>query len=244
MIYVLSPSYNDSKNFKNLLQNISGSLKGERYKVIIVNDGSTDDTKKIIRNLKNKYPIHLIGYSKNKGPGFAFKYGFNFLIPKLKDEDIVITMESDNTSDYQIIRKMLKSLKNYDVVLASPFAKGGALIGMDPTRIFLSYAAAVLDALIFRIKNVKTYSSFFRAYKAPILKKLKGKYRESFITDPGFTSIVELLIKLSKIQAKFTEVPAKIDWTKRQDKSKMKITKTIKRHFNLYKEYLLGKYDL
>lgn len=244
MIYLLIPTYNDSGNFESLFKNIQGSLREYSYQIVIVDDGSTDQTKTIVQKLSKKYPTELLGYRKNRGPGYAFKYGFNFLIPKLENSDIVLTMESDNTADYKVIQKMLKKLQMYDVILASPLGKGGQIIGMDLSRKFLSYAAGFLDILVFRIKNVRTYSSFFRVYKAPILKKLKSEYKDKYITEYGFTSVLEILIKIAKLNAKIAEVPATVDWTNRKGKSKMKIIKTIDRHLQVYKKFLSGNYDL
>lgn len=244
MIYILIPTFNDSENFKALFQNIKKSLANHRFKIIIVNDGSTDNTEDILKKLKKNCPVVPIGYKKNQGPGYAFKYGFNYLIPKLKNQDLVITMESDNTADFKVIEKMLTKIKKFDVVLASPLRKGGRLIGMDFSRVILSYVAGLLDILVFRISGVRTYSSFFRIYRASILKKLKNKYGDKFITESGFTSVLEILIKLSKLNAKIVEVPATIDWTNRKGKSKMKIAKTIDRHLQVYKNFLASKYDL
>ena len=242
MIYFLIPSYNDSSNFLPLLQNISKNVK-KKKKIVIVDDGSTDNTQSLVHNLSKKYSVTRIGYAKNHGPGYAFKYGFNYLIPKIKSNDVVITMEADNTTDYQIIKKMIEKTSKYDVILASPYAKEGAFLGIGLERKLLSAVANFLDENIFRIENVKTYSSFFRAYTSNILKKLLKTYGKNFISENGFSAVVELLIKLNKIDAKISEVPAVTDWTHRKGKSKMKITKTILRHLAIYKSYILGKYN-
>ncbi len=243
MIYFLIPSYNDSQNFELLLSRIFKSVKSEK-KIIIVDDGSTDQTKAIIKRLSKKYPVLRIGYEKNKGPGYAFKYGFNYLIPKLKSNDSVVTLEADNSSDYKILRNMILRLKNYDVILSSPFADGGFFLGISHSRKILSTISNFLDKFIFRVKNVRTYSSFYRVYRGSILKKFKILYKDNFITEDGFSAVVEIVIKLNKINAKLAEVPAIVDWRNRHGKSKMKVGKTIINHVHLYKNYLLGKYNL
>lgn len=243
MIYILIPSYNDSENFDELLKNIGQALNGKRYKVIIVDDGSTDETKNAIKKHAKTHPVMRIGYAKNKGPGYAFKFGFNYLIPKIKDGDIVITLEADNTADFSLIPKMISKTKKYDVVLSSPYAKGGAFLGISLTRRILSLISNFLDKEIFRLKNVNTYSSFYRVYTAEILKRANKVYKDNLITEYGFSSVIEILIKLSTIGSRFWEIPAVVDWRNRQGKSKMKIAKTIIRHVNLYKNYFEGKYS-
>ncbi len=244
MIYILIPTYNDSENFKSLFKNIKVSIKGLRYRIIIVDDGSTDNTRRIIQGLSKKFPVTFLGYKKNVGPGHAFKYGFDYLIPKLDNGDLVITMESDNTADYKIVRKLLEKTSRYDLVLASPLRSGGELKGMDLSRKLFSYVAGFADIVVFRVKGVRTYSSFFRVYRASILKKLKKTYGERFITEDGFTSVLEILIKISKLHARISEVPATIDWSVKKGKSKMNVIKTINRHFRVYMNYILGKYNL
>jgi len=244
MIYLLIPSYNDSDNFSPLLRNIHQKLKSYRYKVIIVDDGSTDDTKRIIRQLAHNYPITWIGYKKNRGPGHAFKFGFNYIIPKLKQSDTLITMEADNSSDLSILKKMVRLAKKHDVVLSSPFASGGKFIKLEVKRRILSEISSLLDRCIFRIKGVKTYASFYRAYNPMILKNLLKIYKANLITENGFSSVVELLIKLSKLGGSIYEIPSTLDWSVRRGKSKMKIGKTIVRHLMIYRNYLLGKYSV
>lgn len=243
MIYFLIPSYNDSENFELLVKNISKTLKKEKYKVIIIDDGSTDKTIQEIEKLSKNTSLIRIGYKKNHGPGHAFKYGFTYLIPKIKERDIVITMEADNSSDFSILKKMIKLSRKYNVVLSSPLIKGGHFIGLDKNRKVLSEVSRYLDKLIFRVENVSTYASFYRVYQGEILIRSANKYKSKLITEDGFSAVVELLIKLSKLNATMTEVPAVVDWRKRKGKSKMNISKTITRHLLLYKNYLQGNYD-
>lgn len=242
MIYILIPSYNDAENFHRLFASITKSLKKIKYKIIVVDDGSTDDTIKVIKKLSKKFPAERIGYKQNTGPGYAFKFGFKYLVHKLKKDDIVITMEADNTTDYTILNKMIEKSRNFSIVLASVFTKGGSLRGMEKQRIVLSFIASMMDRALFRIKGVKTYSSFYRVYRASILKKAMIVYKNKLITDNGFSSVIEILAKLNKIGATFGEVPATLDWKYKKGNSKMKIGKTIWRHFNLYKNYLLGEF--
>ena len=242
MIYVLIPSFNDCENFAELFKNISKALKGQRYKVIIVNDGSTDKTKQVIKKLAKIYRVTMIGYDKNRGPGYAFKFGFNYLIPRLKTDDLIITMEADNTADYSILKRMIQESNKFDVILASPYSGTGTFLGINLQRKILGRVASILDRFIFRLKNIKTYSSFYRIYRAVTLKKAKKVYGDKFITENGFAAVIEFLIKLSKIGATFSEIPAIVDWRNREGKSKMRITKTIIRHLGLYKNYLQGKY--
>lgn len=242
MIYVLIPSYNDAVNLPQLLKNISKSLRNHNYKVVIVDDGSADETREVIKYLSKKYPLERVGYEKNAGPGHAFKFGFKKIKDKLKAKDLIITMEADNSCDFKILNKMIKKSADFDLILASPFAKGGEIIALNPERRLLTSISNKLDSIIFKVPNVKTYSSFHRLYRASIILKAFKVYKGNFIKEDGFTSVVEILIKLHKLKATIVEIPAVLDWGKRKGKSKMKIGKTTFNHLNLYKNYLTGKY--
>lgn len=243
MIYVLIPSYNESKNLELLLKNIAFNLKGLIYKVLIIDDGSTDDTHQRLKKL-TKSKAHRIGYKHNRGPGTAFRYGFDYLIPKLKKDDLVVTMEADNTSDFKILRQMLKLANSCDVVLASPYAKGGKFLGVSFYRLFLSYVANHVDRLVFRVGGVRTYSSFYRVYRGSIILKARQSYGQSYITETGFSVFVEFLVRLAQINAKVVEVAAILDWNKRLGKSKNKIFKALMNHLFLYINFMRGKYSL
>lgn len=243
MIYLLIPAFNESANIPSLLENISRSLK-KKYSVIFVNDGSSDKTVETVKKQSKKYPVKIIGYKINKGPGSAFRYGFNYLIPKLKVTDLVITMESDNTCDFSILDKMIKKADKFDVVLSSPFALGGKFVNVSVNRRLLTTVANNIDGVVFRLKNVKTYSSFFRVYKATILMKAKKAYGDKLITEDNFPAVVELLIKLNKVHSRVTEVPSILNWSNRKGKSKLKIKKNMLKRFSIYINYFQGKYDL
>ena len=176
MIYILAPSYNDAQNLPILTRNIANKLKNKKFKIIIVNDGSTDDIKNVIQKLKTYHDIVLIGYSSNQGPGFAFKFGFNYLIKIIKPEDIIVTIEADNSCDISILNKMIDSVnETYDLILSSPYAKGGKFKGLSIDRKILSNISNILDSFIFRVKKVKTYSSFYRIYRGSLLIKADKK---------------------------------------------------------------------
>lgn len=241
MTYFLIPSYNEAENLFKLVTNITQSLNGKKT-VIIVDDGSTDKTVQIIKKLVRKYPVKRIGYRQNTGAGHAFKYGFNYLIPSLKNNDLVVTMEADNTTDYKSLNKMVSFAKKNDLVLASPHTKGGSFIGVSSFRIALSRISSFCDSLVFDIKKVKTYSSFYRVYTGKILKKLQEVYGSDFITQNGFSAGAEILVKADRIGAKIVEIPATVDWRKRIGKSKMNIFKNTLGHFLLYRDYFLGKF--
>src|SRR3990167_4866019 len=157
------------------------------------------------------------------------------------NKEIIIVDDGSTDKTVQIINKLVSFAKKNDLVLASPHTKGGSFIGVSSFRIALSRISSFCDSLVFNIKKIRTYSSFYRVYTGKILKKLQEVYGSDFITQNGFSAGVEILVKADRIGAKIVEIPATVDWRKRIGKSKMNIFKNTLGHFLLYKDYFLGK---
>ena len=85
-VCILVPTYNNAKTLPSLLEN----LQSFEAFVIVVNDGSTDETESIL----NLFPtIHSLSYSKNRGKGFALRQGFRTAVEQ--GYDYAITIDSD-----------------------------------------------------------------------------------------------------------------------------------------------------
>ena len=83
---VLIPSYNNSPFLKEVIEGVQMYTSN----VIIVNDGSTDDTQEILESIKD---IEILSFPKNKGKGIALREGFK-LARKL-GYDYTVTIDSD-----------------------------------------------------------------------------------------------------------------------------------------------------
>ena len=204
------------------------------YHVILINDGSTDSTKERALKFQNRIPLEIIDHDTNKGIGQVFRTGFSRALELAKDADIIVTKEADNTSNLDILDRMLKEIDSgYDLVLASCYASGGKIVGTTIDRIILSSLANLIIKLLFSIKEVNTYSSFYRGYKANMLKRAFFAYENRLIEENGFSCMVEMLIKLSRLPIRITEVPMILHCDFRKGKSKMNKIGTIHGYFRL-----------
>ncbi len=105
--------FNEEKTIRNVIESVSESLIVDE--IIIVNDGSTDNTKKIIEELKKNIEITDIHLKKNKGKGYAMAVGV-----ENATNEIIVFIDADQTkiiSGYidQMINPLLK--KQCDMVL-------------------------------------------------------------------------------------------------------------------------------
>lgn len=226
MIYFLIPVYNEGPNIEELTRTLKSVLPGYDKFYLFVDDCSTDNTQELICKYLIEGTFHLINKGKNHGPGDSFNIGFEWILQQTKtEEDIVVTLEADNTSDLSILPKMINiSELGYDLVLSSVYAQGGGFERTTLFRRFVSFIANMFLRLIFDIKAL-TLSSFYRVYKIQLLKSIKSNYTD-IIVEKGFVSMLEVLLKVIKLNASIIEVPMKLHSTRRKGKSKMKTFKT------------------
>jgi dolichol-phosphate mannosyltransferase len=245
-LYVLVPVYNESKNVGSLINDLIGFENSVRpeyvLKTVFVDDGSSDNTADVILKLSKENDVTLIRHELNQGPGGAFASGFAYLSSVLKDVDWVVTMEGDNTSRLDTLKRMLtRKNEGYDVVLASPYTYGGGFSKVSFVRFFISHAANGMLKLFLGLRGINTFSSFFRLYSGKIILNLQHDYGEKIVYSQGFESMVELLVKLVEIKASISEVEMRVDWELRKGKSKMKIAKTILGYLLLICKLKIGK---
>ncbi|MGI6278877.1 MAG: glycosyltransferase family 2 protein [Patescibacteria group bacterium] len=104
------PVYNEVGNVEKLHGEIVGAAKklDKPYEIIFVDDGSTDDTLKILKTLS---PIKILVLRKNSGQSAALDAGI-----KSAQGEILITMDGDGQNDPADVPKMLKKFNGFDVV--------------------------------------------------------------------------------------------------------------------------------
>ncbi|EKD28130.1 MAG: glycosyl transferase, family 2 [uncultured bacterium] len=244
MIYVLILVYNEEENIKDVIVSTAQYLNQNKldFTFVIVNDGSTDNTKNIIEQCSGDYKIIPVNHETNLGVRWGFFNGFRKVIDMANDDDIVITKEGDNTSDSEIMLSMIDKSSEYDVVLASCYMKGGKVKNTTFVRVLLSFVANLLIKIFFReIAAFNTFSSFYRVFKVSILRRYfevyKGRELESF----SFACVVEMLIKIARINARIVEVPMVLDAISRRGKSKMPKFKTMIDYFRIIRKFWLNK---
>lgn len=230
MLIFVIPAYNEEENIGLLLENILalGHQRTE-YRVIVVNDGSRDNTEKVVLSFDNRMTVNVVCHPINQGVGAVFRTGFEAALKIAQPADVIVTLEADNTSDLAILPQMLNQLASgNDLVLASCYAKGGGVEGTNLWRRLLSWGANYLLVLVFPIRGVKTYSSFYRAYNASVLRNAINSYEGKLIEQPGFVCMVEALVKMQRLGVRISEVPMVLRIGLRKGSSKMRIMRTIR----------------
>lgn len=108
------PAYNEEENVNHLLQRVSASLSqvGKPFEVIIVDDGSTDSTPKLLAEGMSSYPwLRVVRMAKNGGQSAAFEAGF-----EAARGQVIATIDADLQNDPEEIPRLLPLLDGYDMV--------------------------------------------------------------------------------------------------------------------------------
>lgn len=112
---IVLPVYNESGSLKELHESLTKVMRSlhEKYEIIFINDGSTDNSLEVLKKLKQKDgKIIIINFRRNFGQSAAMKAGFDHAKGK-----IIIAMDADLQNDARDIPRMIKKIKEgYDVV--------------------------------------------------------------------------------------------------------------------------------
>ena len=240
-IIVGLPAYNEEKALPKLLDRLAvlKDIYNGSLKIIVVNDGSNDNTEKILKEYRESHGfVNYINHNGNQGLGKAIYTLFCYVTERYGEDDIFITLDADNTHNPDIIPRMIEKLlnENLDIVIASRFTPGGKEIGLSLQRKVYSRGAAALLKTFFPITNVRDYSCGFRAYNIGYLQKAAKSYSNNLVTSDGFECMAEVLARFSKIGVKAGEYPLVLEYNLKEGQSKMKVLKTIRGYFRLVRK--------
>ena len=102
---VLVPAFNEAANLVPTIERLIDALTItiEDFEIIIVNDGSTDDTREVAERLASKYPIvRVINNEQNMGLGYSYKRGY-----REANKEFFVYIPGDNTWPYRSFREQL-----------------------------------------------------------------------------------------------------------------------------------------
>lgn len=228
------PAYNEAENLPRLLSDLEArpALLPPGSRVIIVDDGSEDETPDIVEGYKGPLPLELVKLDENRGPGAAFRAGFAAALERCPHEALVVTLEADTTSDLDALPTMLeRAAAGAELVLASVHG-GGEMVNVSRLRRFLSAGAGFTVRHSLGL-DAHTVSCFFRVYRSSVLTRGLSRYGDHLIEEHGFACKAEILAKLARIGARIEEVPVDLDASRRLGDSKMRLLPTIAGYWRL-----------
>lgn len=187
---IIIPVYNEEKTIAEIIRQVK-AVKSLEKEIIVVNDGSTDHTIKVIKNIKD---ITLISHKTNQGKGSAIRTGIAKAIG-----DYILVQDADLEYDPQDILAMLEPINRGKTAVVY----GSRFTGQRRNMFFWHWIGNQLLTLITNILYNTTLSDMETGYKlipASLLKSLKLKSRR-FEFEPEVTA------KILKRNIRIWEVP-------------------------------------
>src|SRR6476660_2392180 len=178
-VSVVIPCYNEEAILESNVNRVISFLetKADKYQweIVLVNDGSKDNTGKIADEFaRRRSDVRVIHHPVNLNLGLALQTGFRH-----SKGDIIVVLDVDLSYAVESIEQLVDKLveTSSDIVLASPYMKGGKVTGVPFSR-------RVMSKWVNRIMRTAaqdkyhTYTAMVRAYRADFIRSLNLKTRD------------------------------------------------------------------
>lgn len=193
-ISVVIPLYNEAESLPELHAWIKRVMKrnGFSHEIIFVNDGSTDDSVNVIRNLaKSDDAVRLISFSRNYGKSPALNEGF-----RRAQGDVVITMDADLQDSPDEIPELYRMITSggFDLVSGWKKKRYDPLSKTIPTKLFNATARKVSG-----IRNLHDFNCGLKAYRKDVVKHIEvygdmHRYIPYLAKNAGYKKIGEKVV--------------------------------------------------
>lgn len=190
-ISIVLPAYNEEDNIATAITRCLAVLEqlGRPHEVLVVNDGSKDQTLARSRELAERHPqVRVIDFERNRGYGVALSAGF-----QSAKYNLVFYTDSDNQFDVSELKYLLPIIDSYDLVV------GFRIYRYDlPLRLFLSWGYNLLIRLLFRIR-LHDVDCSFKLLRREIFDVIQLEARDFFID-------TEIILKANRLGYRINEV--------------------------------------
>jgi len=201
LITIVIPAYNEEKRIIPTLKYIAAyfSKKATPYEIIVVDDGSADDTVKAVCSLKTRYPqISVFSLEKNSGKGRAVREGM------LKGRgDFILFMDADSSTSIEEFEKFMPLVcQNKDILMGTRKSRGARIIERQPfVREFFGKGFTWFS----NIMTGAHVSDFTCGFKCFSRKAVNDIFKKALIDDWSFDA--EILFLAKRTGYEITEVP-------------------------------------
>jgi glycosyltransferase involved in cell wall biosynthesis len=233
---VVCPFYNEAQILDDAIRMLLDRLEklDASWELIVVNDGSLDDSREIAERLAADHPrLRYVGYTYNRGRGHGLRTG----IAQARGE-VIVTTEIDLSWGEDIVERLYEEALEHpdtDIVVASPHLPGGGYRNVPAKRVFFSrFGNQVIRACMSNAVTMNT--GMTRAYRRQAIRPLP-------LTENGKEFHLEVILKAQALEYRIREIPALLEWKEYklegervERKSSSKVNKLVLTHslFSLF----------
>lgn len=198
---VIVPTYNESHNIERLLDQLL--TLNEPVDVLIIDDGSPDNTADYVRARQNQYPnrIHLIEREGKLGLGTAYVRGFRYALEN--NYTYLCEMDADFSHDPNDIPRLVAEVRSgsADLAIGSRYSDGISIINWPLSRLILSYGANLYARFITGLPVYDTTAGF-----KCIHRKVVESIKLDKIRSNGYAFQIEIHFRAWKAGFRLKEV--------------------------------------
>ena len=187
-VTIIIPAYNEEEGITTVITQLKGL--GENYEILVVDDGSTDNTYK----LASETGVKVIRHPYNKGYGAALKTGI-----RNAEADIALFMDADGQHKPSDIEKLMQHIGEYDMVVGARTKKSKISLLRRPGKKILGITANYLAGM-----KIPDLNSGFRAIKKSVALEFMRILPNTF----SFSTTITLALINSGYSVKYVPIEA------------------------------------
>ncbi|CAK9015437.1 Polyprenol monophosphomannose synthase (PPM synthase) (Polyprenol-P-Man synthase) (Ppm1) (Dolichol-phosphate mannose synthase) [Durusdinium trenchii] len=192
-------TYNERENILQLIPEIHGVLPDAH--VLVIDDASPDGTGKLVDEMAAQDDrIHALHRSGKLGLGTATIAGFEYGIRE--GYDLLLNMDADFSHPPRFLPSLVEACDQADVVIASRYVPGGAVVGWGPLRHIMSRGINIYARTMLGL-TTRDNSGSFRLYSVAKLAEVDWQQSRA----KGYAFEEEILFRLKNVGCTFVEVP-------------------------------------
>ena len=196
---VISPTYNERKNIKHLVDTVLDNYPD--YDLLIIDDNSPDGTSDKVIDLQSKYKnLYLEIREKKLGLGTAYIYGFKWALDH--NYDRIVQMDADLSHNPKDLPMLVEQLNENDLVIGSRYIKGISVVNWPLRRLLLSYGANTYSRIITGMP-IMDGTGGFKAWKSEVLSDIDL----DSVRSQGYSFQIEMNFRTWMKNYKIKEVP-------------------------------------
>lgn len=197
-VCVIVPTFNEEA----VIAQVLAKLVQSPYRIVVVDDGSSDKTMQQIAHL----PVRVVRHRCNLGQGAALQTGIDYALC-WEGTKFLVTFDADGQHDVADIPRLLAPLQHgsYDVVLGSRFLRASDAVTLTPGKRLVLRGAVLFTKLTTGLQITDTHNGL-RAFTASAAARIH-------ITHNRMAHASEILAQIAQLRLRYCEIPVTITYT-------------------------------